>query len=108
MRRQHRIDRSCERLVPQQRSLTQAFVASLGAKLDELVMRVEDHAGHAKTAGGPAGSRMKSNNEKRLAAETHRKIGIIGVAADARIIAMAELPIPVRQRLKSFPQRPFK
>ena len=51
---------------------------------------------------------MKADNEKRLAAETHRKVGIVGVVGDAGIGRLAQPFVLVGQRLQPVPHTLFK
>ncbi len=51
---------------------------------------------------------MQADDEKRLAAEAHREMGILGIMADARVGGLPQPFVLVGERLQPLPEQFFE
>ena len=82
---EHRVGRTRKRDVAGDDRAPHLAIDACGAEFFELIVQIEDQRGPLETARGPAHARMEADNEEGLAAETQRKMRIVGVFADARV-----------------------
>src|SRR3546814_18857002 len=107
MAREHRIDAARQLTIAVQYALAHPFIPAVGPQAIELVVEVEDERRLAEAARGARRLRVKADDEKGLAPETQREMGIVGLGANAGINRHSLPRILVLKALVPGPKRLF-
>src|SRR5829696_4530346 len=104
VRRQHGISRTRKPNVALQNAFAQLTIAAVRPKLLELIVKVEHERRGLEPARLAAGVRVQPDDEKSLPAEAERKVGVVRVGPDPRIIGQPQPGVLVGQRLDACPE----